>query len=783
MILSRSFHSSRTTGAVVAAVAMAVVLLSGGYSRWPLEQLLPLALITVYFELSSPRLYSWGFASLSAPWYLAAALNPELGPTPAALLALVALTLRTAVRSNNVSHVEWVCDALPLLGALLVFQVAGVHGGTLLIALAVYFLVLHYLPEFLIRYRQPARDTIRWKGYPFLVAAVLMTFQLSPPLTLAKLTLTGVLMRVLQIAMETVSGTRKLEDKRLALLAHRKQREQLRLELERIRENAATRSRHQHLMDEVQQILSDASQVKKALSALCSFLRQRFSSRSVVVFLHNDGQLVPAEFSSPEGDRLAHAALTAESEPLVHQAWRESRALRRHLTSWPPKLLQAERSVVALPLGGYAVLYLGRPDKPFNDEDFESLRLVARQATVGIDAIAERESNLKHLDFVSQERLKLSLWLHRLHRMLECGRTMATASDRVSVLKITQETLADLIPHEYFLGLETQPALRPLSPPGDWKEQPMREFVGALEAAERPLLIESIETTRFHPPHSRAKSFLGLPLLEDGLVLMLGDSKAGNFEEEHLDLTMLVAAQVSAAMTRLRLRESYLEASKSAAVGQIAAGLCHELNTPLATVQLNVGAAQMALERDPGKAEQRLEVAEQAVDRAQQILKGLLFYATSYGVEGEILDPVHLVQGVVKAHPAGRIRLEVREPLPRVRGFPLDLEQLVDHLVQNALWASPEREILIDLVAHSGSLVLGVHNAGQSIPREIQDRIFEPFFTTRPVGTGLGLGLAVARRIAEMHEGSLRLVPPKLGGASFELRLPLEARPETRTQS
>ncbi len=109
-------------------------------------------------------------------------------------------------------------------------------------------------------------------------------------------------------------------------------------------------------------------------------------------------------------------------------------------------------------------------------------------------------------------------------------------------------------------------------------------------------------------------------------------------------------------------------------------------------------------------------------------------------------------------------------------GYALDLEQLVVQLLRNAAEASCQQEnarVLVTLRHHHDNLVFSVDDNGKGVPAEIQERIFEPFFTSKPVGRGLGLGLSVAQRISELHQGRLELVPSQLGGACFEVQLPL----------
>jgi signal transduction histidine kinase len=123
------------------------------------------------------------------------------------------------------------------------------------------------------------------------------------------------------------------------------------------------------------------------------------------------------------------------------------------------------------------------------------------------------------------------------------------------------------------------------------------------------------------------------------------------------------------------------------------------------------------------------------------------------------------------------LRRELDTPLPRLRAYPVDLNQAWSHLIDNALDAvtplGASGKVVVRAWAEDGVVRVEVRDNGHGIPDELQERVFEPFFTTKPPGHGTGLGLDIARRIiSDLHGGELTLVS-KPGDTRFIVRLPL----------
>lgn len=232
-----------------------------------------------------------------------------------------------------------------------------------------------------------------------------------------------------------------------------------------------------------------------------------------------------------------------------------------------------------------------------------------------------------------------------------------------------------------------------------------------------------------------------------------------------------------------RLERELRQSEKLAAVGRLAAGLAHELGTPLGSV---AGRAQRALRGLPEAAPARAELIAQREElaRISRIVRELLDFARRNPLQQRTLVLGPLIEGVVArstqaARPAG-VSVTVRVPpalaARRLVADPLRLEQALGNLLDNALDAARSR-VVIHTEVTAARLRLWVSDDGPGIAESAREHLFEPFFTTKAVGRGTGLGLAVARAAIAEHDGTLSLDGGvdgnDLDGACFRVELPL----------
>jgi two-component system NtrC family sensor kinase len=232
-----------------------------------------------------------------------------------------------------------------------------------------------------------------------------------------------------------------------------------------------------------------------------------------------------------------------------------------------------------------------------------------------------------------------------------------------------------------------------------------------------------------------------------------------------------------------RLQEHLIQSEKLSAIGQLIAGVAHELNNPLASI---LGFADFLVEggEAPANLSEPLRVIQQEAQRAASIVKNLLTFARRQERERQRL-PIGVVLGRTVALLKNQllalrveVTLTVDPGLPDVEGGPSQLQQVFVNLVNNSAQAiaatgRPEGgHVTIHVRRWLEGVAVDVADDGPGIPPDLQERVFEPFFTTKSEGEGTGLGLAICQGIVKEHGGRLTLHSVEGHGATFTVELP-----------
>lgn len=230
-------------------------------------------------------------------------------------------------------------------------------------------------------------------------------------------------------------------------------------------------------------------------------------------------------------------------------------------------------------------------------------------------------------------------------------------------------------------------------------------------------------------------------------------------------------------------QQQLVQSEKLAALGQLSAGIAHELRNPLSALNTAAHCLTQTLQQDGGlsdDAQRYLAVIRRNVERAQRIITSVLAFARPSQAEALLTDLNELVDAALDiiAKEAERRNIIVRaqlNPLPLVRCRPDAIKQAVLNILLNAIQAMPNGGVLTVLSGHDGQRVrLTIADTGDGIPPEHLQRIFDPFFTTKPPGEGTGLGLSIARTAIEADGGQI-LVESEVGkGSTFTIVLPIE---------
>ena len=228
-----------------------------------------------------------------------------------------------------------------------------------------------------------------------------------------------------------------------------------------------------------------------------------------------------------------------------------------------------------------------------------------------------------------------------------------------------------------------------------------------------------------------------------------------------------------------RMAEQLRQSEKLAALGELVAGVAHEVNNPLTGIS---AFAQLLLEDElSGEQKESVTLMKREADRAVSVIRDLLAFARKTGPRSVIVDMNDLVEQTLRLRAYGMrstgVTLETHldAGLARVRGDDRQLQQVLLNLIVNAehaMSSTPMRQLTVRTRNEGSRVVVEIRDTGTGMTPDVQKRIFEPFFTTKPEGTGTGLGLSVSYGIVQSHAGTLSAQSVVGIGSTFRISLP-----------
>lgn len=233
-------------------------------------------------------------------------------------------------------------------------------------------------------------------------------------------------------------------------------------------------------------------------------------------------------------------------------------------------------------------------------------------------------------------------------------------------------------------------------------------------------------------------------------------------------------------------QDQLIQSEKLASIGRVVAGVVHELNSPLITVQGYVRQLLSGAKRSPEEITRSLEIIARQSERCSRTVRDLLTFSRKEKPKFQVVDVCKLLDNSIEnlSLELTADKVEIVKKFPDefigIHADPDQLQQVFSNLLVNAWHAlreSPhDRKLCVTLVNTGESLQVFITDNGAGISKENLNKIFEPFFTTKPAGKGTGLGLSLSHAIVHMHGGKMAVESEENKGTTFLIQLPMHAR-------
>lgn len=770
------------TSAARAALVVLLLLVAGVMSPIPSDPLVSVVLVAaiLWAESSSFRLTENYQFSPGAPLLLATAVTPGAGPL-VGVVAIVLGSLHHLDRSLAENLGQNLSVALAFLLAGPMGRMSDLPLPVQALSVAMVYLVSRLQLEAWLEVPRPAEERVVWRqlflqirplevGLSLLGVALALLASVYPWALLA----VAPLLRQLDLAAENVLGKAKDKSFAQALVRIRQLGD---------REKAARRALSQvtqekSLLENFAQHLSSHPSPLEAAGQLAATARELLPVNNVAVFLGDPPE--PVSYLVEEGlrPRLQARTLLAVSEPAVLEARSTGQAVVRLEAPDDDRLFNSDAAVAALPLGDLGVLYVGT-DERLPKAQLDQLHWLCQKATLALRSALETHRQAQAKRRAEQAVVSLEKRVEHLSALIQGAEAVASSLDPDTLLERFLKVVNDTIPNDG--GAFYSPRGRQR----EWGQAPEVSQASLAQVAERRQAWEG------PGPVLLAPLTIGSSCL--GVTALAGTRP---YPDEQKDQLFILCCQAAMALSNAahyqesvqakrdleRSQAQLVQSSKMTAVGQLSAGVAHELNSPIGAISICLDEALEMFDSHPELVQRLLRRGQEAVERSREIISRLMVYSRPESRTLTVLDLNALARDTLDflSYQLKTARVSVTQEFSEepvmVRGEYQALQQVLTNLLLNAAQAMedlPEDARPLTVGVRAGDEVeLWVRDGGPGIAQEDLERIFEPFFTTKEPGRGTGLGLWSAHQIVERHQGRLEVDSQPGQGATFRVILP-----------
>lgn len=403
------------------------------------------------------------------------------------------------------------------------------------------------------------------------------------------------------------------------------------------------------------------------------------------------------------------------------------------------------------------LIFKSKKKNHFSEKDVEAFEEIGQMLAIA--------SSHRRAQEALRERVKEMTCLYEIARM--------AAKPNISLDRIAIEVLELLPPGWFYPNIATARIVI------NGKVYAMPDFKDSLQKLSANIIVDNEIRGAVEVAYKKK-----MPELDEGPFL-----------KEERNLINAIANELAVIIERRQiqdqqrqLQEQLRHADRLATIGQLAAGVAHELNEPLGSI---LGFAQLARRGidDPTQAARDIEKIESASLHAREVVKKLLVFARQTPQQKAAVNLSQVVEEGLyflesRCAKAGiKLIKSLANDLPDITADKSQLYQVLVNLVVNAIQAMPEGgTIAIKTSRQDRSILLSVSDTGVGIEEDILDKIFVPFFTTKDIDEGTGLGLAVVHGIVTAHKGAVSVTSTLGEGTKFTVSIPVDDMEKTESE-